>query len=230
MEEFYKYTGWFFAIIFGGIGGVGGVGLLINHFAQARVKFYFDKQLDQHRHNLAIITKHAEYDISKKLYDFEAYASKKHEIYPELYRLAAETWHEILRFRYKFDTEIKSSMRGLDGEELVEYFYERIAPLTIKNLDAYEYVFKNELYLSKNVSIAYNEALSEQADFTKRIDISFQRNYKKDDWRDSDFWSIDIDEEIAKADEKMRILKETIYEELSYTHSEEAEKKEEALS
>lgn len=212
------------------VGCITGIGFLIRYLIQKKIDSYFNKKLETHKQELAIITEHAKYDISKKLYDFEAYASKKHEIYPELYRLAAETWHEILRFRYKFDTEIKSSMRGLDGEELVEYFYERIAPLTIKNLDAYEYVFKNELYLSKNVSIAYNEALSEQADFTKRIDISFQRNYKKDDWRDSDFWSIDIDEEIAKADEKMRILKETIYEELSYTHSEEVEKKEEALS
>lgn len=212
------------------LGCITGIGFLIRYLIQKKIDSYFNKKLETHKQELAIITEHAKYDISKKLYDFEAYASKKHEIYPELYRRASETWHEILRFRYKFDTEIKFSMRGLDGEELVEYFYEKIAPLTIKNLDAYEYVFKNELYLSKNVSIAYNEALNEQADFTKRIDNSFQRNYKNDDWQDCDFWSIDIDEEIAKADEKMCILKEIIYEELSYTHSEETEKKEEALS
>lgn len=230
MEEIYKYTGWFFAIIVGGIGGIGGIGgvrLLINHFAQARVKFYFDKQLEEHKHSLAIITKNAEYDISKKLFDFEAYASKKHTVYPELYSLILESRSELSRFRFKFDMEIRESKKDLDETTLRPLFYKKMSEASAKRREAYNYFYKNELYLSKEVSIAYEEILDDQQTFELLMVSSFGKNIRSDRWRDASSRLIIVgDEHLMGINAKINILKEIIYRELSYTHYE----KEEALS
>lgn len=227
MEELYKYFSWGFIVI----GGVSGVGLLIRHFTQTKVNYYFNKQLEQYKHDLAIITENAKYDINKKLYDFEAYASKKHVVYPELYRIIYEIWQELTRFRYEFDGKLKNSKQGISEDELSLYYYEKLAPVSIKIMNVYEYFGINELYLSKTISIAFEQALDAQSDFMNTIENDFFRNLETDSRQDPDFWLIDNDRKYQhEATEKLNMLKETVYKELSYTHSEKTEKKEEALS
>lgn len=219
MEWIYKYFS-FTAIIVG-------LGFLFRYLIQKKIDSYFNKQLEQYKQELTIITENVKYDINKKLFDFEAYASKKHTIYPQVYQLVSESWNEILQFRYRFDIEVKISMRDLNSDELLSYFYEKLLPITGKNSNAYKYVFKEDLYLSNEVSSAYAEALDAQSEFLEIIKNSFHRNYKNVNWDDPDFWLIEVDDEVYnKASEKVRTLKQIIYKELSYTHHE----KEEALS
>ena len=53
MEWFNEYIGW--GII--AIGGITGIGFLIRHLAETKVNHYFNKQLDQHKHNLDVMAK-----------------------------------------------------------------------------------------------------------------------------------------------------------------------------
>ncbi len=209
------------------IGSISGVGLLIRHLAQAKVNFYFDKRLKAYEHNLAIITKNAEYDISKKLFDFEAYASKKHAVYPELYSLILESRSNLLRFRTKFDLEIRDSKKDLDEATLRPLFYKKMREASTKRFEACDYFYKNELYVSKEVSMIYEEILEDQLLFELSMVNSFGENIRSDSWRDASSRLIIVDDEhFEEIYDKVNILKEIIYKELSYTHYE----KEEALS
>ena len=166
--------------------------------------------------------KNAEYDLSKKLYDFEAYASKKHAVYPELYSLLFEPWIELSLFRHKFDLHIAHSKKDLDRDTLKSRFNDELHPIVQKLPNVSKYFYKNELYLSKNATAAYNEAFKELADLAANIYLNFRKNSRNDNWQDPSFSLIDIDEEeLQRAERKINILKEIIYKELSYTHSEE---------
>ena len=174
------------------------------------------------------MTKNAEYDISKKLFDFEAYASKKHTVYPELYGQAFEIWTELKVSISKFNKEEKTH---LDKDALERRFYEGLTPIASKFNTAFDYFYRNELYLSKNTAIAYEDAMRTQFSFLEKIGVNFQENLNDDDWQDPAFLLIKTDQEhYHSIKEKMSALKEIMYKELSYTHFEEPEKKEEALS
>lgn len=228
MEWVYKYISW--GLFIGG--SVTGIGFLIKYLIQKKIDSYFNKKLETHKQELAIITEHAKYDISKKLYDFEAYASKRHSIYPELYSLAFESWSELTQFRYSFDANIMDFRKDLDIEALKSHFHKEFKETTDKLVNAYDYLYKNELYLSKVVTTAYNEALEAQVVCGRELGISFRSNLGDVERQRKDgIFSplLNIDEKYLQiSQEKIRILKEVIYNELSYTHSE--EQKEEALS
>lgn len=223
MEWIYKYVSW--AAI------ISGIGFLIKYLIQKKIDSYFGKKLEDHKQELAIITEKAKYDISRKLFDFEAYASKKHIVYPELYSIMFELGSEMSKFRFKFDIDTESSKKDLDNSELRSLFFEKIGPTVDRIPKAQDYFYKNELYLSKSTAAAYDEAMTTQLDCINKIVMSFLKNIKDDDWQDPSFCLINISEEdLEKAEEKIRILKETIYKELSYTHAEEITEKEKALS
>lgn len=206
----------------------------IKHLIQKKIDSYFNTKLEDHKKDLAVLTENAKYDISKKLYDFEAYASKKHSVYPELYSLAFESWSELTQFTYRFDEDIMDLRKDLNVETLESYFDEEFRKTTKTLFKAYDYLYKNELYLSKDVTMVYNEALEAQLKCGREVGISFRGNLddverQRNDCQFSPL--INIDEAyLYDAEEKVRILKETIYKELSYTHFEESKKKEEALS
>ena len=196
---------------------------LVRYLIQKKIDSYFNKRLETYKQELTIITENAKYDISKKLYDFEAYASKKHVVYPELYSLAFEPWRELSGFRYGFDRDIKHSKKDMDEKELDICFHEALMPITDKISVAYSYFYKNELYLSRSAAIVFEDAMFAQIIFASKIMDSFERNITGD-WRDSSFLLIDIDnEDYERAEKKFVILKEVVYRELSYTHSENTE-------
>lgn len=174
-----------------------------------------------------IITKNAEYDISKKLFDFEAYASKKHAIYPDLYSLAFELWDELSSFAYKFGIKIELRRAGfdelgLDNDVLKSSFQTEMEPITDKINEAYNYFYKNELYLSKDTATAYTETLESLRKLVYEIEYRFHTYSTGTDWQNHSVFQYIVAEEITKkCEEKINILKETIYKELSYTHFEE---------
>src|SRR4051794_21172355 len=82
MEWIYKY--------FSYTAVIAGLGFLIKYLIQKKIDSYFNTKLEDHKKELAVMTEKAKYNISRKLFDFEAYAIKKHTIYPELYQLVFE--------------------------------------------------------------------------------------------------------------------------------------------
>lgn len=214
MEWFYKY--------FSLTAVIAGSWFLIRYLIQKKIDSYFNTKLENHKKELAVLTENAKYDISKKLFDFEAYASKKHTVYPELYSLTFGFWQEISRFRSRFDRDIKFSKNDMNKETFEQHFYEKIQPLVEKIPKVYDYFYKNELYLSKATAEVYEKAMHAQINFIDKIIDSFNSNLENSNWQDSSFTLIKIKEEdYDNVDNKIYLLKEIIYKELSYTHSEE---------
>lgn len=200
MEWIYKYFSFTAVIAF--------LVFLVKYLIQKKIDSYFNTKLEDHKKELAVMTEKAKYDISRKLFDFEAYATKKHTVYPELYHRMFEIRRQYAvltvnmgfsnRTESKEETSLKlmAFMKGVDD--------------AIKN--AGEYFNNNELFLSKNVVSIYWETwdllMNLQKDFYKR-----------------EYTSSFAHKEVSKVQEKIEILKEAIYKELSYSHFEETEEK-----
>lgn len=205
---------------------ISALGLLIRYLIQKKIDSYFNKQLEQYKQELTIITENAKYDISKKLFDFEAYASKKHAVYPELYSLVLESWDALARFRYKFDIQSIESKKNSDEDTLLSLFYSELYKTADKHTEAFNYFYKNELYLSKETAMACKIALDEQTLFRERIENSFDKNRENDKWKNRFHRLIDVSEEdFNETADKMNELKEVIYKELSHAHFEKEEAK-----
>ncbi len=142
------------------------------------------------------MTEKAKYDISRKPFDFEAYAIKKHTIYPELYQLVFEVPRKMSVFSYlkevTFSERIKEVEDAMDN--LLDYFN------------------KNELFLSKDVVSTYWVTW----DLIMNLHGYFYIGEENRSF---------VLEEVSKIRKEIEILKEVMYEELSYSHFEETKEK-----
>lgn len=219
MEWIYKYISWG-AII---AGSITGIGFLIKYLIQKKIDSYFTKKIETYKQELAIITENAKYDMSKKLFDFEAYASKKHEVYPELYRAAFEPWDRLSNFKFIIERNSGDIELDLDDGSLEIRFDEEFMPIMRGLVIAYDYFYMNELYLSENTAKAYRETLEvlqELARRTHEIFYNFYANIADINEHTYTYILENDGEDKVKAEEKIQILKGVIYKELSYTHSE----------
>lgn len=141
MEWIYKY--------FSLAAVIAGSWLLIRYLIQKKVDSYFNKRLEIYKHELAIITENAKYDISKKLYDFEAYASKKHVVYPEIYRLVFEPWSELSQYNRRRGLAGATNEDEMNMKVLESSYRKNIKPAIDKLDKAYDYFYKKRIILIK---------------------------------------------------------------------------------
>ncbi|MFK9120511.1 hypothetical protein ACJEBK_27245 [Peribacillus frigoritolerans] len=204
MEWIYKYFS--FTVIIGGF--IGGLGFLIKYLIQRKIDSYFNKRLEDHKQELAVMTERSKYDISKKLFDFEAYAAKKHTIYPELYQRMFESWTKVNRISFQIQNP-----NTFDFDELEKHgIYKRndeISEFARLLHDAMKYYKTNELFLSKDVSACCWGVITAMRELSEKFD--------KNDYN-SDFMMGEDKIKLA-----MRVLKEIMHKELSYSHFEENE-------
>ena len=59
----------------------------IRSYITTLVSHSFNKQIEEHRQSLNVVTEHAKFDLQRKLHDFTLYTAKRHEAYVELYNL-----------------------------------------------------------------------------------------------------------------------------------------------
>ena len=219
MEWIYKSFS--YTVIIGGF--IGGLGFLIKYSIQRKIDIYFNaelenhkqelnKKLEDHKKELAVMTEKAKYDISRKLFDFEAYAIKKHTIYPELYQRLFEIQQQFIKFTE--NTKRFILIKELDKKD--EVFFREIDQLEVTIINAEDYFNKNELFLSKSVTSNYIETMSLIRELHSKY--NFHYFYKQS-------LLVDVSEKREKIDAKIMLLKEVIYEELSYSHFEKTEEK-----
>lgn len=143
MEWIYKYFS--IAAI------IAGVGVLIRYLIQKKIDNYFNTKLENHKKELAVMTERAKYDISRKLFDFEAYATKKHTVYPELYKRMSDSWRQVHIISFKIEN-FNTHFGELDEDGIFKMMDEDILEFSSKLHDALDYYKTNELFLSKDVS------------------------------------------------------------------------------
>ncbi|MFB7637676.1 hypothetical protein [Peribacillus butanolivorans] len=188
MEWIYKY--------FSLTAVIAGLGFLIKYLIQKKIDSYFNTKLEDHKKELAVMTEKAKYDISRKLFDFEVYAIKKHTIYPELYQLVFEVPRKMSVLSYLKEVTLSESFKEVED--------------AISNL--LNYFNKNELFLSKDVASTFLVTFDLILDLHGYFHMGREnRNF--------------ILEEVHKLRKEIEILKEVMYEELSYSHFEETKEK-----
>ncbi|MFB5936460.1 hypothetical protein ACE8FZ_24730 [Peribacillus frigoritolerans] len=200
-----------------------GLGFLIKYLIQKKIDSYFNAKLENHKQELntkledhkkelAVMTEKAKYDISRKLFDFEAYAIKKHTIYPELYQRLFEIQQQLI----KFTDNTKRFILIKESDKKDELFIREIDQLEVTIINAEDYFNKNVLFLSKSVTSIYKETMSVINQLYRRYNSNYLNNRTLLDG---------VSEKIEKIDAKIMLLKESIYKELSYSHFEETEEK-----
>ncbi|MFJ5750452.1 hypothetical protein ACIP97_18035 [Peribacillus frigoritolerans] len=203
MEWIYKY--------FSLTAVIAGLGFLIKYLIQKKIDSYFNTKLEDHKKELAVMTEKAKYDISRKLFDFEAYAIQKHTIYPELYH----RMFEILQHLTWLAIQVKNLPNIKEFDKQDEIFFREITKLSKKITNASEYFNKNELFLSKSVALNYWKTLK----LIEELETYFLKNMHNSSLVG------DFSEKRDEISNKIEILKEVMYEELSYSHFEETKEK-----
>ncbi|MFE4812804.1 hypothetical protein ACFQ9Y_16945 [Peribacillus simplex] len=194
------------------------VGFLIKYLIQKKIDSYFNTKLEDHKKELAVMTEKAKYDISRKLFDFEAYATKKHIVYPELYQHVFSRYTEIAEFLIK--TQVKYSWSSDTIHDLTKLSEEKTAELlsefthVLKNSrQSLQYFAENELFLSQEISSQTQEIFGNLQ--TLAAGLFVDPVYDKPAiWREMKIIQL-----------KMRRLKKEFHKELSYSHFEETEEK-----
>ncbi|MGG3497416.1 hypothetical protein ABES08_16945 [Peribacillus simplex] len=212
MEWIYKY--------FSLTAVIAGVGFLVKHLIQRKIDSYFNKRLEDHKQELTIMSEKAKYDISKKLFDFEAYATKKHTVYPELYQRVFEFWNEIIVFTQKLDMLIEADKNQHDKISILDRLGEdgmnEALELFQKSKKTFDYFTMNELFLSREVSISCAKTLKS----IRKVNTKLQSQLFEDCYNPfltkggiTEIW------------DEVFSFKEVIYKELSYSHFENTEEK-----
>lgn len=188
LDWVYKY--------FSAVAIISGIGFLIRYLIQKKIDSYFSTKLEKYKQDLNLLTEQTKYDLNKKMFDFEAFASQKHSIYPELYRRLFAIWWDF----NEYINCIKSDNPN------ITLFDEKSMRVNSNQEEAIRYYKEVELYLSKEVA-------SKSWTYLITLQNQILTVEPTSDWgivrRSHD--------EIL---DKLNLLKEQLHKELSYSHFE----------
>ncbi|PRS26917.1 hypothetical protein C6W19_24280 [Bacillus sp. RJGP41] len=218
MEWIYKY--------FSYTAFIAGLGFLIKYLIQKKIDSYFSTKLEKHKQELAVLTERSKYDISRKLFDFEAYAIKKHTIYPELYQRVNQVWDQLSSFTSNWG---ENFVEELDLDKRNKRFSLENKEIGKKIVNEFEQFHKEELFLSRDVTSAYWDLLVEMQGFSILLMKNYMMNLETTQTRDKHNSIIGnlmvIEYNVITISGKVDFLRDVMYKELSYSHFEETDKK-----
>ncbi|SIR37946.1 hypothetical protein SAMN05878482_103478 [Peribacillus simplex] len=210
MEWIYKY--------FSLTAVIAGLGFLIKYLIQRKIDSYFNTKLEDHKQELTVMSEKVKYDISKKLFDFEAYATKKHIVYPELYQHVFSISIEITELlavaevRYSWEPDTIHDLTKLSKEQETE-LWDKLTDLLINCRKSLMYFEENELFLSQEISDQVREIF---VDLNTLLTNLFE---------DHVYDKPTVSKESRLIQNKIIRLKKEFHKELSYSHYEENEVK-----
>jgi len=74
---------------------------IIQKYSKAKIDNYFNKRLEDHKHELSLVTEAERFNYQRKIQDFSLFTTKKHEHYAELYHLLLVADGEIQALYYE---------------------------------------------------------------------------------------------------------------------------------
>ncbi|WP_405082154.1 hypothetical protein ACI48J_06015 [Paenibacillus chitinolyticus] len=199
-------------------------------------------ELENHKQSLSVMTENSKFDYQRMMHDFSLYRTKKHEIYPELYKMMVG-WHSEVKPLYKnwnwpnFSKFTKEIMkRYLIDNEINEDVADNLLMewnTGNKNINEIKYRLKRVSYqkATKNLRDAFNFFVSNELFFTEDISkVSFELHRlgikyfdamylyimkKSYDLEIYDITEDAIERKIYEIDEKIATLKKLLKDELS---------------
>ncbi|WP_146065536.1 hypothetical protein [Paenibacillus sp. UNC499MF] len=220
-----------------------GIGIFTN-WKLERTKTTLNKDLENHKQLLAIITEKSKLDNQKMMHDFNLYRTKKHEIYPEMYKLLIAGHYDIARllddwsmpdFSHHSKEMLNSYLisRGLSEEEAQALLINRGVvndpfelKFRIKMLDwndtfhrfkyANEYYLRSQLYFSEEALRLVKSYLDISSAIIKDlVPYIHARSYQLDMEAYKELFSLNLEGNVAKIKEGINDLREQLKKELS---------------
>lgn len=209
MEWIYKYIS-LTAII-------GGLWLLIKYYIQKKIDSYFNSKLAVHKQELNDLTEKTRYNLNKRLFDFEAYAIKKHEVYPVIYSKIFETFNVMKEYQSDIEAEFnldEDRFYDLTGDEqidfdkdLLHYKYQKTYTVHEVHKNTADYYISNELFFSNSVAFECGYVVKLMGNM---ITCYFDHQYNKPV----------LNKHLLELERKIEEIKMILHEELSYSHHE----------
>lgn len=177
MKTFYEILGYITSVSI--ISGL--VLYLIRALIKDKINNYFGKKMENHKHNLQLITEQAKFDYQRKIQDFGLYTTKRHEAYAEVYKLVLIAYGKVTDLR---GLRRVLSFEDYDSEDIKKYLEEKKIPtrkiteivgkwdvdreIAVKEIRGYEklrffqearndyaearnYLYLNELYMADEI-------------------------------------------------------------------------------
>ncbi|HWO78762.1 MAG TPA: hypothetical protein VNM69_23125 [Bacillus sp. (in: firmicutes)] len=164
--------------------------LALNTWIKGKINLNYDKKIEKFKDELAELSEQRKLDFERKIHDFSLYSSKKHNVYPEIYKLLLET--RLFLIHCNTENEIPLSLRenprglnvylidmGVPEEKRKELMYnydinksnsikdmaEVIFLLKINDLSknitkAKDFFYANEIYVSEELSTRIEHVLN----------------------------------------------------------------------
>jgi hypothetical protein len=145
--------------------------LFVKSSIKGIITHYFNKNLENHKHELTLITEAIRLDHQRKIHDFSLYSNKKHEVYPEIFKMLLNSFRKI-RF-FKEDTYL--SLKFINNKEQLYRYLEAIVGETKMNnfheiindwdKSPQDCIHRASLSLKKIIAQEANEYFKETYDF-----------------------------------------------------------------
>lgn len=189
----------------------GAVAAFITGLSQWLVKNNAEKNLENHKQKLNIHTENLRFDLQKKIHDYGLYSVKRHEIYPELFKLLLlgdGNVHSLYGFRRRLSFEefnkddIKIFMQARkisEGkqDEILNHWEEHkedaigelesyLRVLEIQDarrslVEAKNYLLLSDLFLSESVSLKSDELFKTLSSLLVLIEFPSPGDYRERD-------------------------------------------------
>jgi hypothetical protein len=189
----------------------------------------FEEKIVKYQHDLNLVTENAKLDIQRKIYDFNLYSSKKHEIYAELYKKVLIAHGQItglMGFRKSINlnfldksyiieflknnnfnendiTELSHDWdlnRKTQVDKITKYLRNKeINEADSKLVEANNYYLESKLYMSNKIDNISNELIDEIRKLFIIYEMANDYNYYPED-------NVDKELGLKKSLEEKRIL------------------------
>ena len=133
------------------------VSWIFQTIAKGSVDNYFNQKLEQFKHDLGRLAASAQFDHQRKLRDFQAFRSKRHEAYAGVYEGARLVCHTLYREFSQFEFEvmcIRNESTNIPGSTGLVTLKRRYKELP--NCGEYEQEFYEALTVEKDLELGLN--------------------------------------------------------------------------
>ncbi len=192
-----------------------GLWVLSRYYIQKKIDSYFHSNLAIHKQELNDLTERTKYDLSKKLFDFEAYAIKKHDVYPVIYNNIVETFNKMKSFQKEIEAEFvleENRCYDLTNDYQIDFdrellYFKFISSSAVREVheNAVEYYSNNELFISESVAIECDHVLKLMGNM---VTCYLDHHYDKPV----------LNKYLVELESKIEDLKKRMQGELSYSH------------
>ncbi|WP_445505806.1 hypothetical protein [Niallia sp. 03091] len=193
------------------------VTLIINSMIRGGISHFYNKKLENFKSELSLLTEEKKLDFQRKIHDFSLYSTKRHEIYPILYKKISDSFNDIslLNKWEQLSVNLRQRQENSNLENQLPNTIEKIKETLQKTEECLDYFIDNDLYISKELSHSLSDLIGRLAGVSNYMHIKklLENNNNIELSRDIigtryDQNDLDVNSEIEKLNDEIYKVKE----------------------